>query len=118
MNPLARHLLPIYVRTAIYYENGPSTTDARTALVDVIEEVIPESQLEVSDMLAELTNAGATYISLPVEVIGISHQADRTIVTQRSKDTITPGRLSAFIPDDDGTTAEGASYLVLERTSV
>jgi hypothetical protein len=115
-NPLVRHLTPIFVRTDVTYTSGPTVSDARTDLVSQIEDVVPEQQLEVSDLTGALTKSGATYIHMPVTVIGIKHDTDRTLSVERSQDVISAERLSSLIPDDDGTTTEGASWIQLTRT--
>jgi hypothetical protein len=112
---LARALFPTCVRTFIIYRGGPTESDARAALVKVITNTIPEEDLEVSDLHDEIRRLGSTKVTLPVTLVGIEHQADRTIGVSRSQDAISTGRLSAMIPDDDGTTVEGASYIILER---
>jgi len=115
-NPLARHLTPIFVRTFIQYSGGGSESDVRTELVSIIEDVVPERRLEVSDLTAEVSRQGASSILMPVTLIGIKHNTDRTITVERSQDSISTERLSSMIPDDDGTTTEGASWIQLNRT--
>lgn len=114
-SPLARALFPTFIRTSIQYRGGPTEADARTALVDVITNTIPEEDLEVSDLHDEIRRLGSSKVVLPVTLVGIEHKADRTIDVARSQDAISTDRLSAMIPDDDGTTVEGASYIFLER---
>jgi hypothetical protein len=114
-SPLARALLPIFVRTSILYRDGASVSENRTDLVEVIEKVTPEQYLEVSDLVDVIVRSGAEYVQLPVTIIGISHARDRTITVERSQDLISTERLSALIPDDDGTTSEGASWIQLTR---
>lgn len=114
-SPLARALFPTFVRTYMSYRGGPIESDARAALVEVITNTIPEEDLEVSDLHDEIRRLGSTKVDLPVTLVGIEHKADRSIDVSRSQDAITTDRLSAMIPDDDGTTVEGASYIFLER---
>lgn len=115
-SPLVRHLTPIFVRTSIQYSGGSTESDARTDLVDIVEAVVPEQQLEVSDLTGKLTELGSDHVLMPVTLIGIKHETDRTIIIERSQDSISTERLSSLIPDDDGTTTEGASWLQLVRT--
>ncbi len=77
---------------------------------------MPNRQLEVSDMVQILSDSGATFVTLPITVVGISHQVDRTLTVERSKNYISNDRLSVLVPDDDGTTTEGASYIGLDRS--
>ena len=114
-SPLARALFPTFIRTSIQYRGGPTEADARTALTDVITNTIPEEDLETSDLHDEIRRLGSVKVTQPITVVGISHQKDRSIDVTRSQDAIATGRLSAMIPDDDGTTVEGASYIFLER---
>lgn len=114
-SPLARALFPTYIRTYINYRGGGSTSDVRADLVELIEQTIPEQDLETSDMHHLVRRLGSSYVRQPITVVGIEHQKDRRIWITRSEDAIATGRLSAMIPDDDGTTVEGASYLILER---
>lgn len=113
-SPLARILLPTYVRTSISYNEGLTEEDARTEIKNLIEDVLPERQLEVSDITAILTESGSTKVVMPITVIGIAHQLDRSLVVERSEDAISSTRLSALIPDDDDT-SEGASWILLHR---
>jgi len=115
-SPLARSLLPIFVRTYLEYRGGPTETDLRSEITGLVEKVLPEQQLEVSDITGKATRFGASYILMPVTVVGIGHQLDRTIVVERSQDAISTERLSALIPDDDGTTTEGSSWILLNRS--
>ena len=71
--------------------------------------------LETSDMHDIIRRLGSSKVQQPITVVGIEHNSDRSIWSSRSEDAISTGRLSAMIPDDDGTTVEGASYLFLER---
>ena len=114
-SPLSRALFPTYIRTYINYRGGPSVDDARSDLVELIEQTIPEQDLETSDMHDIIRRLGSSKVQQPVTVVGIEHNSDRSIWSSRSEDAISTGRLSAMIPDDDGTTVEGASYLFLER---
>lgn len=113
-NPLVRSLLPVFVRAVFNYSEGPSEATARSNLSDTILEVAPDERLEASDLVAVLTGDGATHVQLPVELVGLSHQEDRSIVVDRSEDYLVADRLSAFIPDDEGT-AEGASLIGVHR---
>lgn len=113
-NPLARSLLPVYVRAVFNYSEGPTEATARSDISSAILDVAPDERLEVSDLVDILTRQGATHVQLPVELVGLSHQEDRTIVVERSEDFLVADRLSAFLPDDEGT-AEGASLITVHR---
>ena len=93
---------------------GAAFDDRGERMDEYIEAILPDDQLEVSDMTQLVGNTGATKISMPVTVVGIAHGADRSVTVERSRDAISLGRLSALIPDDAGT-IEGASYIILTR---
>jgi hypothetical protein len=114
-SPLARALFPTFIRTYIEYYSGASETETRAELVKLIEQTIPEEDLEVSDMHDIVRRLGSTKVTLPIVVVGVEHKADRSISVSRSEDAISTDRLSVMIPDDDGTTVEGASYVILDR---
>jgi len=114
-SPLSRALFPTYIRSYIKYRGGGSVSDVRSDLVELIEQTIPEQDLETSDMHHVVRRLGSSYVQQPITIVGVEHRKDRSIWTSRSEDAISTGRLSAMIPDDDGTTVEGASYLFLER---
>jgi hypothetical protein len=113
-SPLARSLFPIFVRTYIAYTGGDEASAIRTSLAELIEEVLPDDQLEVSDMVRIIGNTGAVKVDMPITLVGLSHQKDRTIEAERSKDAISSARLSALLPDD-ADTPDGASYIILNR---
>jgi len=115
-NPLARGLTPTMVRTSISYSGGYTESEARTKIADLIESIMPNRQLEISDIVQILADSGANFVTLPITVVGISHQVDRTITVERSENYISNDRLSVLVPDDDGTTTEGNSYIILSRS--
>jgi hypothetical protein len=113
-NPLVRTLLPVFVRAVFNYAEGPTEATARADIASAILDVAPEERLEASDLISILTRQGATHVGLPVELVGLSYQEDRSITVERSEDSLVADRLSAFLPDDEGT-AEGASLIVVHR---
>lgn len=115
-NVLVRSLLPIFVRAAIEYRGGGTEPSVRAALVEQIISILPSNDLEADDLAEIIRNTGATKVTHPINLVGIAHQADRSITTIRSVDALTNNRLSALLPDDDGTTDAGASYIDLTRT--
>lgn len=114
-SPLARSLFPKFVRTSITYRGGGEVRDVRSALAAHIEAVLPEQMLEVSDMAKIIADTGSSYVQLPINLVGIGYNADRSILVERGQDTISSGRLSALLPDDNEETADGASYISLTR---
>lgn len=115
-NPLARGLTPTMVRMAITYANGFTESVARQKIAELVSSIMPNRQLEVSDIVQILVDSGATWVSLPITLVGISHQTDRSITVERSEDFISNDRLSVLTPDDDGTTTDGNSHIGLTRT--
>lgn len=115
-SPLVRSLFPIFVRTSIEYIDGASETEIRKDISELIASILPEKQLESSDVLTTITSTGATKVVMPVTLVGVKHNKDRTIVVERSEDSISSERLHALQADDDGTTVEGSSYIILSRT--
>jgi hypothetical protein len=112
---LARSLFPKFIRTAITYRGGGAVRDVRADITAHIESVLPEQMLEASDITKIITDTGSSYVQLPITMVGIGHNADRTISVERDQDAISSGRLSALLPDDDEETADGASYISLTR---
>ena len=114
-SPLARSLLPTFVRIAIRYRGGDTVEDARNAVTDAILAVLPDGELTVSSLIKIFDDSGSSYIQQPIMLVGITHQVDRSIVVDRSEDVLNVGALSMLMPDDDDLTVEGASYLFLTR---
>lgn len=114
-NPLVRSLLPIFVRMAIEYRGGGTASSVRAILVDEITSILPSNDLEADDIAEIIRNTGSTKVTHPINMVGLAHQTDRSITTIRSVDALTNNRLSALLPDDDGTTDAGASYIDLTR---
>jgi len=64
-----------------------------------IRNLYPIDELESSDLQKIILDRGATSISNPLDLIAIVHYSDRTVYAARSQDSLTTGRLAAFIPD-------------------
>jgi opacity protein-like surface antigen len=98
-SPLARHLIPHFVRFDLFYIGGPKESELVPALEDLINGVDPSEFLTVSAIEAVTTGKGATAITNPLELIAVVHNVDRTVTLDRSEDKINTGRLAAFLPD-------------------
>lgn len=98
-NPLARFLTPHFVRVAIQYAGGPRVTDATKQLETIIHATFPDTALEVSDLVHEITRRGATSVTNPVMLYALVHNQDRTIRLDMSADRINLGKVAAFFPD-------------------
>jgi hypothetical protein len=98
-NPLARHLIPYFVRTDLTYVGGSQPSVIMPSITALIQGLFPSDYLQVSSLEAILTNGGATSIDNPIELLAVIHNFDRSVTTERSEDKINTGRLAAFIPD-------------------
>lgn len=98
-SPLARHLIPYFVRFNLVYTGG-STTDVTVPAIDTyVTDLLPSALLQVSDLEAILSGKGATSITNPVTLVAIIHNFDRTVTAEWSQNYLNTGRLAAFIPD-------------------
>lgn len=113
-SPLVRSLLPVFVRTAITYRGTELEADLRATLADHIESILPDDSLEISDLMTKITESDANYIALPIVLMGIYHNNDRTITFERSENTLFISRLVAMFADDEQT-VDGASHIYLTR---
>jgi hypothetical protein len=98
-NPLARHLIPYFVRTDLTYVGGSQPSVIMPSITALIQGLFPSDYLEVSSLEAILTNGGATSIDNPIDLLAVIHNFDRSVTIERSQDKINTGRLAAFIPD-------------------
>lgn len=98
-SPLARHLIPHFVRFDSTYVGGSKEEVVVPEVEDYITGLAPAEALESSDIQKILSDAGATSITNPISLIAIVHNVDRSITAARSQDRLTTGRLAAFIPD-------------------
>lgn len=98
-SPLARHLIPHFVRFDSTYVGGQKEEVVVPKVEDYITKLAPTEALESSDVQKILSDNGATSIDNPISLIAIVHQVNREIVAARSQNRLTTGRLAAFIPD-------------------
>jgi len=96
---LARHLIPHFVRVDINYTGGSAEDLVTTDLVQYTLDRFPADPLEASDLQKIVTDRGANYVKNPLDIIAVVHNIDRTVQAARSQDSLTTGRLAAFIPD-------------------
>ena len=98
-SPLARHLNPYFVRLTLVYFGG-STADLVTSDIETfIAAILPNGQLNVSDIENICTNRNATSVQNPIDLIAIIHNNDRSLSTERSQNFLNTGRLAAFFSD-------------------
>jgi hypothetical protein len=98
-SPLARHLIPHFVRFDFTYVGGAKEEVVVPDMEDYIVKLAPAEALESSDLQKIAYDNGATSVDNPIDLIAIVHNADRTITAARSQNRLTTGRLAAFIPD-------------------
>lgn len=98
-SPLARHLVPHYVRFDISYAGGSKATEVTPDLERYIRLVPPGDALESSDIQGILASRGASSVENPISMIAVVYNFDRTVNLARSENALTTGRLAAFVPD-------------------
>lgn len=98
-SPLARYLVPHFVRFDLTYRGGSKESEVTPAIRKYIKGVLPDERLESSDLQKVVSDKGATSITNPIDIMAVVHNTDRTVTLVRSQDGITTGRLAAFIPD-------------------
>jgi hypothetical protein len=98
-NPLSRHLIPHFVRFDMTYAGGSPESVTVPEIEDYIRKLFPFDALESSDVQKIVLDRGANSITNPLDLIAIVHYTDRSVFATRSQNSLTTGRLAAFIPD-------------------
>lgn len=98
-NPLARHLIPHFVRFDATYFGGSAESVVVPDVEKMIRDLYPIDTLDASAIQKAITDRGATKVTNPLTLIALVYYTDRTVYVQRSQDSLSTGRLSAFIPD-------------------
>jgi len=98
-SPLARHLIPHFVRFDLEYVGGSSVEVVRRDVENYIRRIFPAEALESSDLQNIAYSRGAFSVKNPIDLVAIVHNTDRSVTAQRSKNALSTGRLSAFIPE-------------------
>jgi hypothetical protein len=98
-SPLSRHLIPHFVRCDIEYFGGSTEDIVSSDIQKYMRNLYPVDGLDASELQQICGNRGATKVTNPITMLAIVHYVDRTIYAQRSQNTLSTGRLSAFIPD-------------------
>lgn len=98
-NPLARHLIPHFVRFDFEYVGGSSADIVTSDMVTYIRDLFPQDYLEAGDLTNLAYKRGATGVLSPVDLIAVVHNYDRTVWAQRSQNALNTGRLAAFVAD-------------------
>lgn len=99
-SPLGRHLIPHYVRYDFSYYGGSSEAVVRDDHLKYINGLAPTSVLSSSSLQAIARDRGASRVVNPITMLAVVHNVDRSVWVQRSQDSLSTGRLSAFIPDE------------------
>jgi Baseplate J-like protein len=98
-NPLARHLVPHYVRFDLEYVGGSRDSVISDDITAYIKGLYPADYLESSDLVEIAYKRGASSVKSPIDLIAVVHQYDRQVQVQRSQNSLNTGRLAAFAPD-------------------
>lgn len=98
-NPLSRHLIPHFVRFDMTYAGGSPESVVVPEIEDYTRKLFPADALESSDVQKIALDRGADSITNPIDLIAIVHYPDRRVYATRSQNSLTTGRLAAFIPD-------------------
>lgn len=98
-NPLARHLIPHFVRFDATYFGGSEESVVVPDVEKLIRELFPIDTLDASAIQKAITDRGASKVTNPLTLLALVHYVDRTIYAQRSQDSLSTGRLAAFVPD-------------------
>jgi hypothetical protein len=98
-SPLARHLIPYFVRFSLTYFGGSKEDVVIPDIESHINDLFPTDSLNVSALERICSNRGARSVDNPIDLVAVIHNFDRTITVERSQDKLNTGRLAAFIPD-------------------
>ena len=98
-NPLARHLIPHFVRLDFYFQGFTQEATLLSDFQRYMTELLSSDYLEASDLIGIATRRGATSVTSPLTLLAVVHDIDRTIKVTRSQNRLNIGRLAAFIPD-------------------
>jgi len=102
-NPIAKHLLPHFVRMDIEYTGGSKESIIEEDLKRLIEQdLYPEDYLCSSDIQSIIESRGASYVKNPIQMVAIVHNDDRSITAEISSDKLGNSRLSTFFIDHLG----------------
>ena len=95
---LVKHFLPALVRSTIT-ATGIDDTTGLEVVEEFINSVDPQSDLEVSDLVAMLYENGASYVQLPISLSVIHHMQDRVVRCEISQNSIEANRLEQMLMD-------------------
>jgi hypothetical protein len=97
---LVKHFLPGMVRGSVA-ATGLTQAVGLATIQASVEEVAPDSDLEISDIVGALYTAGATQVTMPLTLVVFHHSQTRAITATIIKDQATANRIQKFTPDPD-----------------
>jgi len=106
---VVRHLVPHFVQFELVYQGGSQESVIESDLEDLIDGLLPDEVLEASAIGNIPRRRGAERVEMPITLLGVVHNVDRTIQIDRSEDAISRGRLATFIPDALSITRQTSS---------
>lgn len=98
-NPLARHLVPHFIRFDFEYVGGSNVDLVVADMITYIRSLFPSDFLESSDLVGIAYRRGATGVISPIDMLAVIHNYDRSIWAQRSQNALNAGRMAAFVAD-------------------
>jgi hypothetical protein len=97
---LIRHFVPSYVRTQLSVRDL-TEDESKEVTVSFINNLDPTEDLEVSDLDGALREAGSTKVMMPVTLVALTQNRDRTWTGTFDQDALTSSRIQHFIADED-----------------
>lgn len=98
-NPLGRHLIPHFVRFDVGYYGGSKESVTQPEMEQFVRDLFPQDALDSSDVQKILLDRGASVVTNPIDLIAVVHYTNRNVYVARSQNSLSTGRLAAFIPD-------------------
>lgn len=103
---LVRHLQPHYLNFELTYRGGSSADVVEDDVLDHLADLGPSDRVESSDIVNLAYRRSADFVSSPIELVAVAHDAERKISVDRSENYVTKGRLATFFPDNVVVTRE------------
>lgn len=98
-NILIKHMIPAFVDLVISYSGGLPEATVEDLLTELIDETDSDENLSASDIDFLMRRRGeATDVTMPLGLVAVVHNQDRTITVERSEDALVVGRISHFFP--------------------
>jgi hypothetical protein len=98
-NIVVKHMVPAFVDLEILYSGGLPETTIEPLLAELIDDTPSSENLSASDIDFLFRERGeAEDVTMPLGLVAIVHNQDRTISVERSEDALVVGRISHFFP--------------------